>query len=159
VIKPPGRAPGREVAGAVSLLDVAPTLLGLAGLRPARRGLGRDLLREPPASDPILVANASTYPERYVGLRAPAWKYLRRTHPGDGAGAVAPRAAEELYDLRADPAETRNLAAEQPERLAALRAALERRLAAAPPPRARARTAPKVDAETARQLRALGYTE
>jgi arylsulfatase A-like enzyme len=126
-IKAPGQRAGRDASGPASLLDVAPTLLRLAGSTPPR-GTGRDLLNDPPGEAPLVVANASTYPERYAGLRTPAWKYLRRIRPLDPREAVAPRAEEELYDLATDPRETRNLAADQPERVASLRRELERRL-------------------------------
>jgi arylsulfatase A-like enzyme len=140
------------------LLDVAPTLLALAGIGAPPGLQGRDLFAKPAAApEPVVIWNATTYPERYVGLRTPEWKYLRRVRPEDGVGAVAPRAAEELYDLRADPAETRNLAATDPARVATLRAELERRLAAMG--QAPKRVAPEIDAATEDRLRALGYAK
>jgi arylsulfatase A-like enzyme len=99
--------------------------------------------------------NAALYPDRFLGLRSPQWKYLRRVRLL--GPPVAPRADEELYDLRADPGEGHDLAAAQPERVAALRAELDRRLAAFGP-----RLPPKpaqVDPEVRARLRALGYTE
>lgn len=148
----------RTVPGPVSLLDVAPTLLAQARVASPPALAGRDLLAAPPEPDePVVIWNATTYPERYIGLRTPAWKYLRRVRPEDGVGAIAPRGAEELYDLRADPGETRDLASQQPEQVAARRDELVRRLAemgTAPE-----RVAPEVDAATEERLRALGYAK
>ncbi len=63
----------------------------------------------------------------------------------------------ELYDLRADPRETRDLAGEDPERVGILAAMLERTLEAERS-RALARTpAQALDEATVRSLRALGY--
>jgi len=72
------------------------------------------------------------------------WKLIHRTIGRD-----------ELFDLKADPYEARNLAGEQPERLALMRAALDERiseLAATAP-----ESAPRVDPATQEQLEALGY--
>jgi arylsulfatase A-like enzyme len=155
LLKPPGVRAGRDVPGSVSTLDVAPTLLALAGVRPEEPLPGRDLATAEPGREPIVVVNAATYPDRFMGVRTPDWKYVRRLRLS--GPPVAPRADEELFDLRADPAETRNLVASEPERLAALRAELDRQLAATGP-RLPARTLP-IAPEVADQLRALGYTE
>lgn len=156
LLKAPGAAPrSRVVAGSVSTLDVAPTLLELARLPSAQPLPGRDLLRAEVGSEGVVVTNASGYPERYVGLRTPEWKYLRRMRLG--GPPVAARGAEELYDLRADPAEAHDLAAAQPERLAAMRDELDRRLA-----RVTARVAPHappMSQEMRDRLRSLGYVE
>ena len=157
LVKAPGQKEPAVVHGATSLLDVAPTVLARAGAPPIEGLAGHDLLGPGPGSDPVLIFNATTYPERYAGLRTPEWKYLRRVRPEDGAGAVAPRAADELYDLRSDPGELHDLAPANPERVARARAELERRLAAAgPPPQ---RFAPELDGKTVEQLKALGYAQ
>ena len=157
LVKAPGQRRPATVHGAASLLDVTPTLLALAGLPPVPALPGRDLLGAGPGADPVVIFNATTYPERYAGLRTPEWKYLRRVRPEDGVGAVAPLPADALYDLRGDPAEAHDLAPQQPERVAALRAELSRRLAdMGPPPK---RVAPEIDAASKEQLRALGYAE
>jgi hypothetical protein len=66
--------------------------------------------------------------------------------------------AEQLYDLRADPAESNDLSSEQPERVASFRAELDRQLAALGP-RAAAQAVQVVDPALREKLRALGYTE
>ena len=155
-VRAPAATQGRVIPGAVSSLDVAPTVLGLAKAPVAPPLPGRDLLAtEPPADEAVVVLNSATYPDRFIGLRSPQWKYLRRLRLL--GPPVAPRGDEELYDLRADPDELHDLAAAQPERVAALRAELDRKLTAfAPrmPPRAAT-----VDPELRSRLRALGYVE
>lgn len=60
------------------------------------------------------------------GLRSGSWKYI----PHHGSGVRAPAneasAAIQLYDLATDPGESKNLATEQPERVAAMRDLLEK---------------------------------
>jgi arylsulfatase A-like enzyme len=152
-VKTPGQREGRVGEGQATVLDVAPTLLALAGLQADLPG--RNLLTEPPPAEPAQIANASTYPERYQGLVSSDWKYLRRTRDAADPAIQAPVPAEQLYDLRADPNETHDLAAEQPERVAALRRRLSERLAAEGEP-APSR-APMLDAATRARLEALGY--
>jgi arylsulfatase A-like enzyme len=68
-----------------------------------------------------------------------------------------------LFDVAADPAESRNLAAERPAELARLVASLERELERIGLPAidavAEASAAPELDAETTQRLRELGYVE
>jgi len=69
-----------------------------------------------------------------------------------------------LYDLAADPDETRDLAAERPGELARMRARLEEAraslgLPALDAPLALGEDAPELDEATREQLRALGYAE
>ncbi|HEX2251667.1 MAG TPA: sulfatase-like hydrolase/transferase, partial [Thermoanaerobaculia bacterium] len=130
---------GRRIAAPVTLLDVAPTLLELAGAAPrSLRGvegsslLGRlDPAHRPatrPAAPPV-VAVAGTWSAVVAGRH----KLLR-----DAAGGET-----RLYDLAADPAELHDLAAERPQ----LTERLERRLQP---------TSPAAAAHLQR-LQALGY--
>jgi len=87
--------------------DVLPALLG-------ESALGRD----------HLIEHASN-----TALRSGPWKYIP---PGNGSKRTAATNIEtgndpaaQLYDLAADPGETRNLAEEQPERVTAMAARLE----------------------------------
>jgi arylsulfatase A-like enzyme len=145
----PGIPAGRSVAAPVGLVDVAPTLLALARAQPLPETAGRDLT-------PLLVgegdAPANAYFETIapqldfgwsplLGLRAGSLKYIRAPRP-------------ELYDLAADPGEQRSLAAERPELVASLDAALEARLRASP---SRAATPLAVDPSEREALARLGY--
>lgn len=150
IVAGPGLKPA-TVREQVRGVDIAPTLEALAGL-PARPDLDGESLvsllkggarRDPPAS-----YAESWYPRLHFGwselgsMRVGEWKYIRAPKP-------------ELYDLRADRGEQRNVIDEKPAvagRLAADLAALARTLepSAAPPPA-------QPDPEAVVRLRALGY--
>ncbi|MGD9902860.1 MAG: sulfatase-like hydrolase/transferase [Vicinamibacterales bacterium] len=144
-----GLAP-RRVPTVVRTVDIVPTLLDVLGLPPADRIDGRSLapLMRGEATDLGLQAYAEAfYPRLHFG-----WSELLSLHAGGVKYIAAPR--PEVYDLAADPAESRNLfdqrRDEAEQAIVSLRA-LERVAAAgAPQPAA-------VDAETRRRLTALGY--
>lgn len=103
----------------VSNLDVFPTLCSAAGIPPPAALDGRSLLK-PGAPREFVIGEyygkqAWRVPSRMV--RTADWKYVRTLQYG-----------EELYDLRADPAESRNLASDpaQAERLRELSGRLDR---------------------------------
>jgi arylsulfatase A-like enzyme len=143
-----GLPAGRVVAEPVRLVDVAPTLLAAVGAPPLPGVDGSAL--QPLLSggaDGERVAYVETFATRYdygwsalQGLRSARFKYIRAPRP-------------ELYDLRADPGEQRDLAARMPEVVSELDAALTQRLAA---PAAVAEDVALPESERAR-LRALGY--
>ena len=145
----PGIPAGRTVAAPVGLVDVAPTVLALARAKPLPETAGRDLSALFTGEDG---APASAYFETLapqldfgwsplLGLRVGSHKYIRAPRP-------------ELYDLAVDPGERRSLAAERPELVASLDAALEARLRASP---ARAATPLTVTPVEREALAALGY--
>ncbi|MEZ4400127.1 MAG: sulfatase-like hydrolase/transferase [Kofleriaceae bacterium] len=124
IITGPGVA-ARRVAEPVSLLDVVPTTLALAGFEPLRHPLadGRsleDLVLGTRAPDPDGGgAYAAMVTDRFVRTTRRAlvrgrWKLIHT----DGS------AADELYDLRADPRELTNRAVVEPARLRAMQAEL-----------------------------------
>ena len=146
-IRIPGE-PGRRRDELASLIDLFPTLLGVAGVATPSGYPGRDLLapEQGDASRAVYLATlrGSTVP-RY-GLVADGWKYVVED------GAEAP--VEELFRLEDGE---RDRAAEAPEvvsalreRLAALREGLHR------PPRERRQS---LTPEQREHLRALGYVE
>ena len=94
--------PGRVESGLVSSIDIAPTILAYAGLPVPDAMAGRDLLGERVVPRPVF---AQYGPRRYA-LRTDRWKLIEDRL----------RDRIELYDLEADPGETRNLAGEEPER-------------------------------------------
>jgi arylsulfatase A-like enzyme len=106
VVKAPaGRGAGRRVAGDVSQLDIAPTLLSLAGLPAEAAFAGRDLA---PSLDGVAPTAAPIFAEQIgardtvYALRSGGRKYIRRLLP-------APESL--FFDLRRDPGESRNLLA------------------------------------------------
>ncbi len=94
--------PGSRCARPVNLVDLYPTLLELTGL-PLRQGLaGRSLvplLKVPDA--PRGRPSLTTYAPGSYAVRDERWRYIRY-NTGE----------EELYDMRSDPNEWRNLAAQ-----------------------------------------------
>lgn len=151
------------MSSAVSILDVAPTVLELAGLpEPARlhgQSLSATILGRS-APQRWLLAQRRHYDEsvrakrhRFAGRSSlhavrgdSRFKYLRS---GDGE--------EELFDLHADPRETTNLATEQPAELLRMRErfeALRQERAGGEAPRERA-----IDPGTREALEALGYVQ
>ena len=108
IIRGPGLAHGRRSEELVSNVDLAPTILDLAGATATHPVDGRSLL--PYARNPGLRSNRPIFIEAntvddpsvglpYIGLRTKRYKYVRyRT------------GEEELYDLKRDPNELRSRA-------------------------------------------------
>lgn len=118
MIRPPGLTqPGRASAAVVETVDVFPTLVDLCAL-PSPAGLDGRSLR-PQLSDP---AAPSTKPalgfwtNGQRTLRTERWRLIAH---GDPAAPGTPPAFE-LYDLVADPHESRNVAAAEPFTVASL---------------------------------------
>jgi len=125
----------------VGLADVAATLLARAGL-PADPTGAADLAAPPPPERHLPAGNLLRLPpDELRGVRQGSWKLIEGR-----AGRV------ELYDLGADAAEARDLAAVEPGRVAELRAQLESGASGAGP-------AVGVDVGLRAQLEELGYTE
>ena len=145
----PGRVtPGTVASGLVSSIDLAPTILELAGLPIPATVQGRSLAailanHKAKVRDEIYAEkNWHDYEDRVRALRTERYKYIRNDYrdlpatPSADAGRspsmvaihalqkqgrltplqarifLEPRPAEELYDLEADPTESRNLAPE-----------------------------------------------
>lgn len=102
----------------VCITDWMPTLCGLAGVRPEREANrdGEDLwplLSGAPAPARERTIYLKGLKGRSAAVRVGRWKLVVAQSPG---GETA-----ELFDLSADPAESRDLAAEQPGRVRELR--------------------------------------
>lgn len=164
--------PGRRVAGQVSLIDVAPTVLEAAGLDVPAAFSGRSLvdaddepdrlvllqhpfyqpdaaLRRPDRQSELgTVAGMPTAPvlvgaER-VGVVGGGWKYLRTGED------------EELYRLEPTPNEAQNRIGESPDRGERLRAALEEALSSHP---LNIIDPGEINPQLLQELRDLGYVE
>jgi len=148
----PGLVPaGQRIGALVRSVDIAPTLLDLLGLFPLGQAEGVSLrpLIDGARQDLALAGyGESLEPVQLFGasmlrtLRSGEWKYIHKVSP-------------ELYSIRSDPGETRNLASERPEIVEDLRGRLRRLLEAAPEPRTNALA--EVDPVTRAHLVALGY--
>jgi choline-sulfatase len=152
----------REVSESVRLLDVAPTILDLAGVDTPRHMRGRSLRAELKHERQSEDNFAQTGVFGVLGVptseaaRVGDHKVIHRL-AGD---------AWELYDLDRDPAEKSNLAAQQPGQLRRMKASLaafrdQARPGAAftrKPSGQRLPGAP-VDEEMRRRLRSLGYVQ
>jgi len=183
VVLPDGAHAGERRSDPVALVDLFATILAAGGVAlPAADSDARDLFAARPSTD----AERSIIAEYYFPLQAmslfaadeaaasdgPLRRYLRRLRSieSDGLRWIwSSDGAHELYDLAADPSETRNLAGDP--RFAArereLRARLEsfvaeaggpRPLPAAGSPSGEPRGAFEgLDSESAELLRELGY--
>ncbi len=151
------RAPHAVPAGVVRpgparTIDYAPTLLALAG-RPSALGVGGSLL---PA-----LRGEGALPDTAAYLESIKTKLF---YGGTGLKAIRSGAAKfvwapvpELYDLRADPGETDNLAPERPDEVDAWRAVLENAVKDVLAEDLASVEAYRADARTLEELRALGY--
>ena len=87
------------------VIDVAPTILTVAGLPVPGVMEGRSLLSRPPVASWPDQRVFSQYGSHLYSIRTPRWKLIDRPAVG----------RSQLFDLRRDPGETRDVAAEQPE--------------------------------------------
>ena len=151
VIAAPGVKP-RVVREQVRNVDIVPTIAQLAGVAAAGDLDGESLvllLEGGSRRDVPLSLAESWYPRLHFG-----WSELRSARVGEWKYIAAPK--PELYDLRTDRGETRNVAAERSAVAGRLAADLTRVTARfAPDQPAGAGSQP--DAATVQRLQALGY--
>ncbi len=142
VVAPGVTRPGTRTQAMVETVDVFPTLCELAGLPPPRDVPqpmdGKSMvpvLREPTAAFRTHIYHVFPRNRGAKGealgraIRTPRYRFVEWKQPG----ASGDTADWELYDYEVDPGETRNLAAEQPEVLARMRALLATHPEAKPP--------------------------
>jgi arylsulfatase A-like enzyme len=151
---PKGKGPeGKRVAALVDSLDIGPTIADVFGVAlPAGEGAagGRSLLpviEGAPGRDVVL--SRSTGERAAYMLRAERYKYVYHSRFGP----------EELYDLTADPGETRNLESQEPlllcfyrQKLAGILIGLRRGQGQSVPDA-------ELSEEQRENLRALGYVQ
>jgi arylsulfatase len=183
VMRGPGIPKGLRLGFDVQHIDLMPTVLGMLGLEIPPDVQGRDLSpwlaavppREPPADAPVFVDGV------FGGLPTVYWRYpsavisredgrryslvtrvkYAESQPGGGFQFSLPW-PRELYDLDADPEQTRDIGAELPAIRDRLGEALLRWYAGNEELRRKAarrvgEEAPILDAAERERLRALGY--
>ena len=153
IVKLPGQTTGRRVAEPVQHIDVAPTLLALAGIAKPDDLHGRDLR---PLLRPLFGAPGGGVPD--TGIYAEAmlaryhfgWSELYSLTDTRYRYIRAPR--DELYDLQNDPREKSSISGARPQIRQAMRSAIERLIAGT------SIAAPEaVTAADRERLAALGY--
>lgn len=156
IVRHPATLPaGRVYEGPVRLVDVMPTVLGWLGLQGGAQTQGVDLgAAWKGAAQPPLLAQYTESLLSELGFGMAPLHAIRK----DGFKWIrAPRS--ELYDLRADPGELKNLHPSSDGRLTGIAAELDKELDAvlqASAPRGEARENP-MTRETLETLQSLGY--
>ncbi len=121
LIRTPGNElAGKRVAGFAQIPDVAPTILGRLGLKPASRFTGEDLwpyaLGHGNPRDHVVICYG------WVGsVRTEEWNYSAVWNREKYQGSYGPQ----LYDVRRDPEELHSVAPEHPAVVKELHAKLE----------------------------------
>jgi arylsulfatase A-like enzyme len=152
----PGRDLDATIDRPVESIDITPTLLDLLGIPVPAQMKGRNLFQEGASASAVYSGGAHGRAMLVDG----GYKYYRHKRLGrqQSYSRVTPSAElpfrEELYDLRTDPDEKKNLIEELPDVGQSMRAKVEAHVASRP---TRSATTAPVDEETRRELRALGY--
>ncbi len=155
IVRGPGVVAGGRLAVTAYTVDLFPTILEMADLPPAAGRLaGRSLASA--LRGQRVPAEQAGYAESLLPLLHFGWSDLRMLREGRWKYIQAPR--PELYDLRDDPVEAKNLATTETQRAEAMKTALgrfldaERKTAAEP-----SDPAAGVPADLLEKLGALGY--
>ncbi|MCK6446466.1 MAG: sulfatase-like hydrolase/transferase [Planctomycetes bacterium] len=167
VMRFPGRIPaGRRIAQQVAETDIAPTVYQLLDLAPPRGLQGLSLEPLFAADDPkrpsIFVGEYGKFADRPIwAVRDGRYKYIHNPHglkptnpPYTAKSGGFPYEDYELYDLVADPGETRNVFAEHPDVVERLRRELDAWLAVNEKLKG---SAGEMDAATRETMKQLGY--
>jgi iduronate 2-sulfatase len=126
VVDPRNETRDKATSALVESVDVYPTLCELAGLPAPENVDGKSfahLLKDPAAATKESIIHVYPRGPR-IGraIRTARHRLVEWKQPGE----PAEKAELELYDYQTDPAETKNLAAEQPEVVAKLQSLLEK---------------------------------
>ena len=104
---------GRSCDRIATHVDLAPTILDALGLEVPEHYQGRSIFEQGPPHMAIL---STMYRDRLIGIRDGPYKYILNIETQ----------AEELYDLRSDPAEKKNIAHQHADRTRAYRERVEK---------------------------------
>ena len=150
---PGGWGAGRVDDRLARLVDLAPTILDVAGIQPPAAMQGVSLLRSAPEPRDLQIAFTETEFEGNVSRAIVTSRYkLIQVVAGDHRG----RDPIQLYDLVADPAETTDLAQAHVSVVTRLRQRLDRTMIAALQASVEGKQV-EIDPETERRLKMLGY--
>jgi arylsulfatase A-like enzyme len=153
LIKSPGARRGSVISEPVTLADIAPTILDLAG-RPVPEGLDGFSLRS--ALGGAALPRRTLYFETLAGSLAFGWSPIEGVRRGKWK--LIRSSDPELYDLDADPGEANNVFAAEGSVVADLSAILDEAIARWGKTSAPAEaTAAPLDAEELSRLTSLGY--
>ena len=156
IVWAPGRVAPRTYPNPVRSLDIAPTVLRLAGLEPPRTMEGRDLFTD--GTTPPIVSEAARGVQ--IMMLSDRWKLIQSRQSFFYNEAFERRTGTaELYDLAADPEEAENVAASHPDVTANLGSGLDAWTASHGTDGAVAEPPAPIPPERLQQLRALGYVE
>jgi arylsulfatase A-like enzyme len=152
IVKPPGGA-GAVSQALVSSLDIAPTILALAGLAApaAMQGQALGLDAEAPAPRDHAFAEQDLEGNILQAYRSAGWKLIQ-ANPGNPRG-LPPR---QLFEVARDPHEMHDLAGSRGDQVAALAAHLSAVQSHAVAVAVRG-SETAIDSATEERLRALGY--
>ncbi len=159
---PDGRGAGRRIESLVQTVDVIPTVFEYLGIEPETPVQGQllpgvvDGADVPPREHLFFETSTCGYqcPDSVEltwlrGVRTQNWKLVQRREPGAQPGY-------QLYDLRADPAETVDVAGSNPQELARLKGVLAGRIFAG---QAARRQVESQLAETTGETTAVAFSE
>jgi len=109
IIAGPGVESGISIKQQVSLINLAPTIADIAGIRKPRSFYGKNLLYRMVEEEKYVTGTVSTiiHPglrQRSIAYRLPEWKYICTERLDDGC-----LMGEEVYNLVDDPGEMRSL--------------------------------------------------
>lgn len=158
ILRGPGVTPGRSKAP-VRLIDVAPTLLSLAGLQPIKDMLGVDLLKtEIPADRTRIIETYGGAVPGVPGAKAvmAARPPMRQSVTKGEWKLIIGGPGPELFNLANDPGELKNLINDEKPRTAELRKLIEDWDAKIP--KGSAESA-ELDGDDIEALKSLGYVE
>jgi arylsulfatase A-like enzyme len=154
---PGGRMAGTKVGPQVRSLDIAPSVLGLAGVPIPAEMQGRNLF---PNGNLAASGEAQVFSEEDLegnvlrAVRSPDWK-LVVANPGNPRGLKP----QELYHLRVDPGETQDLAGSHQPLVADLKKRVDRIQQYALGRATAPEEGVELDQATRDRLKALGYVQ
>ena len=153
LIAGPGIAAGRVVSEPVSIMDIAPTVAELTGLPPAKLEDGISLAKTVRRGE-AAPRSRSLYFESMLPFYSYGWVAPRGE--ADGRYAFIDLPKKEVYDLRGDPGQLRNLHSEKDSLSASLARRFARRAASLAKHEGRGIPA-RISEEKLAQLSSLGY--